>query len=124
MSEKIDINTLTDFFINSVDENEQPKWTEEHLSELLYNFDVYEKDEADKMFEELGYEKDFLIMYNFMILNHQFEITFDSNYKDYFITEYYYDERGIFQTRKINIDDTSYDVAKAINKKCEELGWK
>lgn len=48
MSEKIDINTLTDFFINSVDETKSPKWTEEHLSELLYNFDVYEKDELEK----------------------------------------------------------------------------
>lgn len=80
--------------------------------------------EADKMFEELGYEKDFLIMYSFMILNNQFEITFDSNYKDYFITEYYYDERGVFQTKKIDIDDTSSEVAEAIKKKMEELRWK
>lgn len=48
MSEKLDINTLTDFFINSVDETKSPKWTEEHISELLYNFDVYEKDELEK----------------------------------------------------------------------------
>jgi len=80
--------------------------------------------EADELFDELGYEKDFLITYTFMILNHQFEITFNSIQKDYFITEHYYDEKGIFQTRKIDVDETSYDVAEAINKKCEELGWK
>lgn len=80
--------------------------------------------EADKLFKKMGYEKDFLITYTFMIINHQFEICFNSFYKNYTIKEYYYDKEGVFQTKKIDIDDTSSEVAEAIKKKMEELRWK
>lgn len=42
-NEKLDESTLIDFFISAVDETEEPIWTEAHISELLYNFDVYPK---------------------------------------------------------------------------------
>lgn len=41
---KLDKSTLTDFFISSVDEEQSPIWTDEHIEELLYNFDVIPKE--------------------------------------------------------------------------------
>ena len=53
MSEKLDINTLTDFFINSVDETKPPIWTDEHIFELLDNFDVYPKNKLEKKIDNI-----------------------------------------------------------------------
>ena len=39
--------------------------------------------EADKLFEKLGYKKDFLITYEFMISQHQFQVYFNSVDKNY-----------------------------------------
>lgn len=59
--------------------------------------------EADKMFEELGYKKTFNNYYE-----HDFGITieFEDKYKEINI-------RGPIEVQEL----------KAINKKCEELGW-
>ena len=43
--------------------------------------------EADKLFEKLGYKKDFLITYEFMISQHQFQVYFNSVDKNYNILE-------------------------------------
>lgn len=79
---------------------------------------------ADELFDELGYVKDYLITYTFVVMQHQFDICFSSFYKTYIIKEHYYDKKGNYQTREIDINDTSSEVAEAINKKMEELGWK
>lgn len=39
-----DMDTLYDWFISSVSENDNPVWTEEHLEELLNDFYVIPKD--------------------------------------------------------------------------------
>lgn len=52
MIEKLDNNTLTDFFINSVD-GTPPLWTDEHIFELLDNFDVYPKNELEKKIDNI-----------------------------------------------------------------------
>lgn len=41
--EPLDRTTLIDFFISSVDSEEEPIWTEKHIDELLANFDVLPK---------------------------------------------------------------------------------
>lgn len=53
---KIDESTLIDFFINSVDEKQEPIWTYKHISELLYNFDVVSKANTNKLYE--AYKQD------------------------------------------------------------------
>lgn len=61
---------------------------------------------ADKMFEELGYEK----------TEEQFKITY----------ERYYNSPIIFntQTKTINVyTNMSMKELQSINKKCRELGW-
>lgn len=78
---------------------------------------------ADKMFEELGYKKDFLITYQLLIGNTQFEVCFNSIDKTYKIKKYGYDEKGLFYSKEINVKDTSLEIEKAINQKCKELGW-
>lgn len=42
---KLDRTTLIDFFINSVDNEQKPIWTEEHIEELLDNFDVIARED-------------------------------------------------------------------------------
>lgn len=76
---------------------------------------------ADMMFEKLGYRKDVIITYTLVIHSHQFDITFDSVFKDFIIRENFYDEVGNYQSNNIDINDTSLEVAEAINKKCKEL---
>ena len=44
LKENIDYQTLCDFLISSVSEEEKPVWTEEHIEELLENFEVRWKD--------------------------------------------------------------------------------
>ena len=39
-----DMDTLEDWYINSVSDNDTPVWTEEHLEELLNDFYVIPKD--------------------------------------------------------------------------------
>ena len=39
-----DMDTLYDWYISSVSENDNPVWTEEHLEELLNDFYVIPKD--------------------------------------------------------------------------------
>ena len=41
----LDKATLMDYFINSVDENDEPVWTERHINEILKDFDVVPKTE-------------------------------------------------------------------------------
>lgn len=43
--EELDERTLIDFFVNSVDETQEPIWTELHIKELLYNFIVFPKED-------------------------------------------------------------------------------
>ena len=78
---------------------------------------------ADEMFEKLGYKKDFLIAYEMLVNNTQFEVCFNSFYKTYQIKEYGYDKKGLFYSKEINIKDTSPEVEKAINEKVKDLGW-
>ena len=47
---KMDRQTLVDWFISSVDDEVKPIWTEEHIDELLKDFDIYSKEE-DKTIE-------------------------------------------------------------------------
>ncbi len=42
---KLDKATLIDFFISSVDKEQEPVWTEEYIEELLDNFDVIPKED-------------------------------------------------------------------------------
>ena len=44
LKENIDYQTLCDFLISSVSKEEKPVWTEEHIEELLENFEVRWKD--------------------------------------------------------------------------------
>lgn len=76
---------------------------------------------ADGMFEKLGYEKSFFVMYTFKTCNHQFYITFNSAFKKCLIDEHYFDEKGNPKRKYIDISDTSLEVARAINEKCKEL---
>lgn len=43
--QKLDKATLIDFFISSVDKEQEPVWTEEYIEELLDNFDVIPKED-------------------------------------------------------------------------------
>lgn len=79
--------------------------------------------EADKIFEELGYKKEFVIVYEFMILQHQFEICFNSIDKNYDIKEHYFDEKGNFNSKEYDIDNVEPKLKQAIQMKCKELGW-
>ena len=76
---------------------------------------------ADEMFEKLGYRKDVIITYTLVIHSHQFDITFDSVFKEFIIRESFYDEVGNYQSNNIDINDTSLEVTEAINEKCKEL---
>ena len=78
---------------------------------------------ADEMFEKLGYKKDFLITYEMLVNNTQFEVCFNSFYKTYQIKEYGYDKKGEFYSKEISIDNTSPKLLQAINEKVKELGW-
>lgn len=40
LKENVDYQTLCDFLISSVVADEEPVWTEEHIEELLENFEV------------------------------------------------------------------------------------
>lgn len=63
--------------------------------------------EADKMFEELGYEKPKNMLYR----SNKINIVFDK----------VFEEIAIIQGSKVLF--ISKAELKAINKKCEELGW-
>lgn len=80
--------------------------------------------EADKLFEKLGYKKDFFITYDFMISQHQFQVLFSSVDKNYNIKEYYYDKNGNLNSKEYDINDTSPELKQAIQMKCKELEWK
>ena len=44
--EPMDNGTLTDWYINSIDNTVEPIWTDEHIEELLNDFYVIPKEEA------------------------------------------------------------------------------
>lgn len=74
--------------------------------------------EADKLFKELGYKKytnEDCIMY----MKDLFMITFIIPYKR-FITEY---KQGDYNFPEIRPFELEMQELKAINLKCEELGW-
>ena len=79
--------------------------------------------EADKLFEELGYNKELFITYSIKILEHQYNINFNGIDKIVEIKEYYYNKSGFFETKTLNINDMSNEIQQAINKKRKELGW-
>ena len=70
--------------------------------------------EADKLFKDLGYKKEDYspnVIYYTNIFNDDIYYTFNKNTKKFYFIEY--GEAG----------DISMEELKAINKKCEELGW-
>lgn len=72
--------------------------------------------EADKMFEELGYEKKKL---NFVFSRFWEELTNEDLQKNFsFNTEY-----KIIDITDENKFGITMQELKAINKKCQELGW-
>ena len=79
--------------------------------------------EADKMFKELGYNKELFITYSIKIFEHQYNINFNGIDKIVEIKEYYYNKSGLFETKTLNIKDMSTEIQQAIHKKRLELGW-
>lgn len=70
--------------------------------------------EADKMFEELGYYKDFNNR------THEYRKELDG---EQFEIDFWLNEREISKNNYRNIGYITIEELKAINKKCEELGW-
>ena len=76
--------------------------------------------EADKMFEELGFTKEFLVSIandeqwgiNYKNIRTETEITFDEIDKEVCISDM--DDQSIY---------ISMQELQAINEKCKELGW-
>ena len=73
---------------------------------------------ADEMFSELGYEK-----YNeYVYINYHTEN--ENEDKDIeFATVIEFDEKTFYKDHYGSIGDITMQELKAINKKCEELGW-
>lgn len=87
----------------------------------LYESVKKEKSEADKMFEELGYEK---TITGFEIARYRKEFNLKGARNIIFSTDKEIcvceeNERGL----AVNRDYFSTQELKAINEKCKELGW-
>lgn len=70
--------------------------------------------EADELFKDLGYKKEDYspnVIYYTNIFNDDIYYTFNKNTK-----KFHFIENG-------EVGDISMEELKAINKKCEELGW-
>ena len=70
--------------------------------------------EADKMFEELGYYKDFDEM------THEYRKKCDG---DLFEIDFWLDEKEVSKNYYRDAGYITMQELQAINKKCEELGW-
>ena len=77
--------------------------------------------EADKMFEELGYEK---IVEDSIYIQYEFEGFYMDNVP--FLNEIKFDLKGKTILKEYSNGDSqeiTLQELQAINKKCEELGW-
>lgn len=75
---------------------------------------IKQKSEADKMFEELGYKKEDILNIRGANIGTRFR-----NRKNGYVFSFY-DENRVFEKPYKEI---TMEELKAINKKCEELGW-
>lgn len=79
---QVDKGHLMDWLINSVD-NSTPIWTEEHIDELLKDFDVCFKDDKNKEFKDLlAYQCSELNTMNDKLLDENSELRLQLQAKD------------------------------------------